>query len=85
MPSTTSSSLARPVSLLSPSSEQDKETADIWIPDDEVYYDYFTYDILSTSRGKNVTVSAPLDKIPLLMRGGHIFPRRDRPRRSSAS
>ncbi len=70
--------------LAKPVVEKDKESADIWIPDDEVYYDYFTYDILSTSKGKSVTINAPLEKIPLLMRGGHIFPRRDRPRRSSA-
>ncbi len=70
--------------LVKPVVEKDKETADIYIPDDEVYYDYFTYDIVPTHKHKNATLSAPLDKTPLLMQGGHIFPRRDRPRRSSA-
>ncbi|PSR80124.1 alpha glucosidase-like protein [Coniella lustricola] len=70
--------------LVKPIVEQDKESTDIYIPDSEVYYDYFTYEIISTSKGKKSTVSAPLDKIPLLMQGGHIFPRRDRPRRSTA-
>ncbi|KAH8887369.1 hypothetical protein GQ53DRAFT_844236 [Thozetella sp. PMI_491] len=69
--------------LAKPIVEKDKESTDIWIPDDEVYYDYFTYEILSTHKGKNTTIAAPLEKIPLLMRGGHIFPRRDQPRRSS--
>lgn len=70
--------------LVKPVVEKDQESVDIYIPDGEVYYDYFTYDIIPTHKGKTVTVSAPLEKIPLLMQGGHIFPRRDRPRRSSA-
>lgn len=70
--------------LVKPIVDKDQESTDIYIPDDSVYYDYFTYDIVPTQQGKKVTVSAPLDKIPLLMQGGHIFPRRDRPRRSAA-
>ncbi len=35
------------------------------------------------SNGITVRVPAPLERIPLLLRGGHIVPRRDRPRRSS--
>ena len=69
--------------LVKPVVEQGKDSADIYIPDDEVYYDYFTYDVVPTKKGKSVSVSAPLEQIPLLMRGGHIFPRRDRPRRSA--
>ncbi|KAM5344995.1 hypothetical protein ACJ41O_010857 [Fusarium nematophilum] len=70
--------------LVKPVVEQNKEAVDIWIPDDEVYYDYFTYHVQHTHKGKHLTVSAPLDRIPILMRGGHIIPRRDIPRRSSA-
>ncbi|KAL6849246.1 glucosidase II [Amphichorda felina] len=70
--------------LAKPIVQEGKETTDIWIPDDEVYYDYFTYEVKKTQKGKHLTVSAPLDSIPLLMRGGHIFPRRDIPRRSAA-
>lgn len=70
--------------LVKPIVEEGKESTDIWIPDDEVYYDYFNYNVLDTHKGKHLTVSAPLDRIPLLMRGGHIIPRRDIPRRSSA-
>ncbi|KAK3325593.1 glycosyl hydrolases family 31-domain-containing protein [Apodospora peruviana] len=70
--------------LAKPVTEKDKLSVDIWIPDDEVYYDYFSYNTISTAKGKKVTLDAPLDKIPLLMQGGHIFARRDRPRRSSA-
>lgn len=70
--------------LVKPITDQDRVATDIWIPDNEVYYDYFTYQIIPTSKGKRVTVDAPLEKVPVLMQGGHIFARRDRPRRSSA-
>jgi alpha 1,3-glucosidase len=70
--------------LVKPIVQENQESTEIFIPDAEVYYDYFTYDILPTHKGKKVTVSAPLDKTPVLMQGGHIFPRRDKPRRSSA-
>ncbi|RKU44917.1 hypothetical protein DL546_003194 [Coniochaeta pulveracea] len=70
--------------LVKPIVQENQESTDIFIPDDEVYYDYFTYAVLPTHKGKKITVSAPLDKTPVLMQGGHIFPRRDKPRRSSA-
>ncbi|KAL7269929.1 glucosidase II [Rhizina undulata] len=53
----------------------------VYIPDEEPYYDYADYTVY---RGKGVhKIPAPLAKTPILMRGGHIIPRRDRPRRSS--
>lgn len=58
-------------------------TTDIYIADDEKYYDYFDFTVYQGA-GKKHTVPAPEDKIPLLIQGGHIIPRRDRPRRSSA-
>jgi mannosyl-oligosaccharide alpha-1,3-glucosidase len=69
--------------LVKPVVEKDKTTQDVYIPDDESYYDYFTYEKLATTKGKHLTVNAPLESIPILMRGGHIFPRRDIPRRSA--
>ena len=57
------------------------ETVDIYIPDTEPYYDYFDYTLYQGQGTK--TINAPLEKIPMLMQGGHIIPRRDRPRRSS--
>lgn len=71
--------------LAKPIVEKDKFATDIWIPDDEVYFDYATYQVMKTQKGKRVTVNAAIDSVPLLMRGGHIFPRRDIPRRSSAA
>jgi mannosyl-oligosaccharide alpha-1,3-glucosidase len=67
--------------LAKPVTKEGQEGQDIYLADKEKYYDYFdfwTYDGPGT-----VTVAAPLDTIPLLMQGGHIIPRRDRPRRSS--
>ena len=58
------------------------ESVDLYIPDTEVYYDYFDYTAVSGA-GKSHKITAPLDKIPLFMQGGHIIPRKDRPRRSS--
>ena len=57
------------------------ESVSMYLPDDELYFDYFDYTPYS-GKGKH-TISAPLDTIPLLMQGGHIIPRKDRPRRSS--
>jgi len=70
--------------LYKPVVQKDQDSVDIYIPDNEVYYDYFTYAVVPTTHGKKTTLSAPLDKIPLLLRGGHIFARRDTPRRSSS-
>lgn len=68
--------LAHPVVTEGASSVQ------MYLPDNQLYYDYFNYKIYE-GRGSH-TVDAPLDTIPLLMQGGHVIPRKDRPRRSSA-
>jgi mannosyl-oligosaccharide alpha-1,3-glucosidase len=50
----------------------------------QVYYEYFNHHIYrGAGKGKNVTVPAPLETVPLLIRGGSILPTRERPRRSS--
>jgi alpha 1,3-glucosidase len=67
--------------LFKPIVTEGADSVDIYLGDDKPYYDYFDY---STYKGKGKhTVKAPLEKTPLLMRAGHIFPRRDRLRRSS--
>lgn len=67
--------------LAKPVTKEGVEGQDIYLPDKEKYYDYF--DFWTYEGPTTVTVGAPLDMIPLLMQGGHIIPRRDRPRRSS--
>jgi alpha 1,3-glucosidase len=67
--------------LAKPVVTQGAESVEMYLPDDEIYYDYFDYTPYS---GKGTHhVPAPLERIPLLMQGGHIIPRKDRPRRSS--
>ncbi|KAI7207510.1 putative alpha glucosidase II, alpha subunit, partial [Hortaea werneckii] len=67
--------------LAKPVTTEGQEAQDIYLADKEVYYDYFDY---WTYEGPGtVSVASPLENIPLLMQGGHIIPRRDRPRRSS--
>lgn len=67
--------------LVKPVLREGADSVDIYISDAEPYYDYFDYTII---RGPGlISLPAPLDKIPILMQGGHIIPRRDRPRRSS--
>jgi alpha 1,3-glucosidase len=67
--------------LAKPVTKEGADSVSVYVADDQPYYDYFDY---TTYQGKgHHTVPAPLEKIPLLMQGGHIIPRRDRPRRSS--
>lgn len=68
--------------LVKPVTTEGGESVDIYLSDDENYYDYFDYTIYSGG-SKTHKVDAPLEKIPLLMQGGHIIPRKDRPRKSS--
>ncbi|CAG8972753.1 hypothetical protein HYALB_00006845 [Hymenoscyphus albidus] len=67
--------------LAKPVVKEGATTVDIYLPDEEIYYDYFNYETCS-GKGSN-TIQAPLEKVPLLMQGGHVIPRKDRPRRSS--
>jgi alpha 1,3-glucosidase len=67
--------------LAKPVTSEGADSVSVYIADDQPYFDYFDY---TTYQGTgHHTVPAPLEKIPLLMQGGHIIPRRDRPRRSS--
>jgi len=70
--------------LVKPVTEKDVTETTIYIPEDQVYYDYFSHHAYrGSSKGKQVTVPAALHQIPLLIRGGSILPTRERPRRSS--
>lgn len=69
--------------LSKPVTAEGQDKVDIYLADGETYYDYFDYTAHTGKAGRTVSISAPLERIPLLMQGGHIIPRRDRPRRSS--
>lgn len=67
--------------LAKPVTREGQDGQEIYLADKETYYDYL--DFWTYEGPGSVSVAAPLDTIPLLMRGGHIISRRDRPRRSS--
>ncbi|KAI0667109.1 alpha-glucosidase [Trametes maxima] len=70
--------------LVKPVVEKSVTEATVYLPEDQVYYDYFSHHAYKgTAKGKNVTVPAELHQIPLLIRGGSVVPSRERPRRSS--
>ena len=68
--------------LVKPVTAENVMKVDVYVADREKYFDYFDYSIVFGA-GKTHAVAAQLPKIPLLMQGGHIIPRRDRPRKSS--
>ncbi|KAL8871467.1 MAG: hypothetical protein Q9174_002710, partial [Haloplaca sp. 1 TL-2023] len=71
--------------LVKPVLKEGIETVDIYLPPTETpYYDYFSFTPY-TGSGKTLHLDAPLlGHTPVLMRGGHILPRKERPRKSSA-
>lgn len=69
--------------LVKPVTTEGAKSVDVHLADDENYYDYSDYTIYS-GKGRSHKVDTPLEKSPVLVQGGHIIPRKDRPRRSSA-
>jgi len=67
--------------LVKPVVQPGVTTSEIYLADDEPYYDYYDYMVYS-GKGSH-SVPAPLEKLPVLMRGGHVIPTRMRPRLSS--
>jgi len=56
----------------------------LYIGEDQVYYDFYNgHAYRGLAEGTTVTVPAPLERGPLLIRGGSILPSRERPRSSS--
>lgn len=43
----------------------------------DLYYDWYTYEQVNVTDGKNETLEAPLGHIPLHIRGGHVIPLQD--------
>lgn len=60
-------------------------STDVYLAANEPYYDYFSQRMWpARTKPRNVTLDTPLDKFPLLIEGGHIFPTRERVRRASS-
>ncbi|VVT55417.1 uncharacterized protein SAPINGB_P004586 [Magnusiomyces paraingens] len=68
--------------LVKPVTEEGATSVNLYIPDDEFYYGYDDHEKIYKGVG-NYRIEAPLNTIPMLLRGGHIHVRRDRPRRSA--
>ncbi|KAK9458254.1 glycosyl hydrolases family 31-domain-containing protein [Dipodascopsis uninucleata] len=66
--------------LVKPIVDEGAVSTEMYLPDDEIYYDYFDGTVYQGIGFKHM--EAPLNKIPILARGGHVIVRRDRPRRS---
>ncbi|GAA6001422.1 hypothetical protein JCM10207_006659 [Rhodosporidiobolus poonsookiae] len=71
--------------LVKPVAFEGQTEQEIYISDDQPYYHYLTHEVYfgASHGGAKVKVPAPLESIPMLLQGGHIFPRRDLVRRSS--
>ncbi|KAK5728464.1 glucosidase II [Elasticomyces elasticus] len=67
--------------LVKPVVKEGQEGQDIYLADKEKYFDYF--DFWTYEGPGTVSVAAPLEVVPVLMQGGKVFVRRERPRRSS--
>ncbi|KAJ8028752.1 Maltase-glucoamylase, intestinal [Holothuria leucospilota] len=62
-----------PAFLISPVLDQDAVTVDAYFPDDR-WFDYYTGAEETNGRGTTITLNAPMDYIPLHVRGGYILP-----------
>jgi len=72
--------------LVKPVTGPGESSVQIYLPSGgAIWYDTITYEQYSSPQfGGMLTVDAPLNKVPVLQRGGSIVPRQLRPRRSSA-
>lgn len=61
--------------------KKDSETIELYLADDQPYYDYYNF-TLYQGRGMK-TIKTPLEYNPLFIHGGHVVTRRDRHRRSA--
>ncbi|KAI8826243.1 glycosyl hydrolases family 31-domain-containing protein [Fimicolochytrium jonesii] len=69
--------------LVKPVISKDQESVNVYVPQASVWYDYHTHAKLAASTSGHVTIKTPQERIPVLLRGGSIIPRRERVRRAS--
>ena len=70
--------------LVKPVTKEGASVTEVYISDNNVYYDYFTFESV-IGNGGMVTIDTPLDKILVLFQEGNIISRKDVLRPSSAS
>ncbi|KAJ3083850.1 hypothetical protein HK102_000854 [Quaeritorhiza haematococci] len=76
-----------PAMLIKPVAFENQQNVDVYLPGESLWYDYKTFTRIDTTAGDEGSVwtfSTPLDSIPVLLRGGHIVPQRERVRRASS-
>ncbi|CAK5281912.1 unnamed protein product [Mycena citricolor] len=70
--------------LVKPITSKDTRETKVYLPEDQVYYDYFSHFAhRGAAKGREISIKADLHEVPLLIRGGSILSTRERPRRSS--
>eukprot|EP00879_Flechtneria_rotunda_P018748 GHRR01019680.1.p1 GENE.GHRR01019680.1~~GHRR01019680.1.p1 ORF type:complete len:236 (+),score=63.32 GHRR01019680.1:164-871(+) len=75
-----------PAILVKPVLQPHAQHVQIRLPQGAVWYEALGgARFAATQPGKPLTTAVHLDAIPVFYRGGHIVPRRDRPRRSTAT
>ncbi|CAG8644407.1 22835_t:CDS:2 [Dentiscutata erythropus] len=58
-------------------------STEVYFSENEIYYDYFTFEKIH-GPGK-IRINAPLNKVPVFLRGGSLIPKRLKIRRSSSA
>ncbi len=61
--------------LVAPVVERWARTRDVWLPKNDLWINYWTNE--KFTGGQTVTVAAPVEQMPLFIRGGSIIPKRD--------
>ena len=71
--------------LVKPVTDAGKVEVDVFFPGSHGWYDFYTLAPIDLTQSTTsvLTVAAPLDKIPVFLRGGAIIPKKMRLRRSS--
>ncbi len=70
--------------LVKPVTEQGKTSVDVFLPGEQGWYDFHSLSsILFVPKNGKISVSAPLEVIPVFVKGGSIISRKMRLRRSS--
>ncbi|CAG8613562.1 15299_t:CDS:10, partial [Racocetra fulgida] len=68
--------------LVKPIVEEGQTSTEVYFSGNEIYYDYFTFEKICGS--SKVRINAPLNKIPVFLRGGSIITKRQKIRGSSS-
>jgi alpha 1,3-glucosidase len=68
--------------LVKPVTDSGKNSVDVYLPGNDQWFDFNTLQSYTPSKSK-IVVDAPLEKIPVFIRGGKILSRKMRLRRSS--